>query len=162
MAKRQWTSPFLLPERFPPLVQETLLRKVEMTKQVRCKFIQTIYDRICLFTISPTPDQRREVCRAIITSFPFLADASGGYEIWYRYIGEKIKNELQNEKSVLARKRKNIDGSNSSAKLRAVVRRGIVNWAPPATGGEDETSCKAHISWMKKEYKKKTAQPIRC
>ena len=28
---------------------------------------------------SPTPDQRKEVCRAIISSFPYLADASGGY-----------------------------------------------------------------------------------
>ena len=70
------------------------------------------------------------------------------------------KNELRNEKSepvVLARKRKNIDGSKSSAKLRAVVRRGIVNWAPPATEGEDEASCKAHVTWMKKATK-----PIRC
>ena len=43
---------------------------------------------------------------------------------------------------VLARKRKNVDGSKSSAKLRAVVRHGIVNWAPPATEGEDEASCR--------------------
>ena len=56
---------------------------------------------------------------------------------------------------MLARKRKNVDGSKSSAKLRAVVRRGIVNWAPPATEGEDEVSCKAHVTWMKKEYKKR-------
>lgn len=56
---------------------------------------------------------------------------------------------------MLARKRKNVDGSKSSAKLRAVVRRGIVNWAPPATEGEDEASCKAHVTWMKKEYKKR-------
>jgi hypothetical protein len=28
---------------------------------------------------SPTPDQRRDVCRAIITTFPFLADVGGGY-----------------------------------------------------------------------------------
>ena len=55
----------------------------------------------------------------------------------------------------LQEKRKNVDGCNNSAKLRAVVRRGIVNWAPHATDGEDETSCKVHISWMKKEYKKR-------
>ena len=55
----------------------------------------------------------------------------------------------------LARKRKNIDGKDNSAKLRAVVRRGIVNWAPPATDGKDETSCKAHISWLRKECKKR-------
>lgn len=28
---------------------------------------------------SPTPDQRRDVCRAIIAKYPFLSDASGGY-----------------------------------------------------------------------------------
>ena len=28
---------------------------------------------------SPTPDQRRDVCRAIITKYPFLSDAGGGY-----------------------------------------------------------------------------------
>jgi hypothetical protein len=28
---------------------------------------------------SPTPDQRRDVCRAIISKFPFLADIGGGY-----------------------------------------------------------------------------------
>ena len=63
---------------------------------------------------------------------------------------------------MLARKRKNVDGSKSSAKLRAVVRRGIVNWAPPATEGEDEASCKAHVTWMKKGVQKKATKPIRC
>jgi hypothetical protein len=48
-----------------------------------------------------------------------------------------------------------VSGSNNPAKLRAVVRRGIVNWAPPAIEGEDETSCRAHIVWMKKEKKKR-------
>lgn len=28
---------------------------------------------------APTPDQRRDVCRAIVTKYPFLADACGGY-----------------------------------------------------------------------------------
>jgi hypothetical protein len=36
---------------FPPIVQETLESKLSMTKQVRCKFVQAIYDRICLFTM---------------------------------------------------------------------------------------------------------------
>ncbi|CAB4011853.1 Hypothetical predicted protein, partial [Paramuricea clavata] len=107
---------------------------------------------------SPTPDQRRDVSRAIITKYPFLADAGGGYEIWYRYLGDKIKNELRNEKSdpvVLARKRKNADGHKNSTKVRTVVRRGIVNWAPPTIDGEDEASCRAHIVWMQKERKKR-------
>ena len=79
-------------------------------------------------------------------------------EIWYRYLGDKIKNELRNEKSdpvVLARKRKSTDGSPRSPKVRAAMQRGIVNWAPPALDGEDETTCKAHITWMKKERRKR-------
>ena len=35
---------------------------------------------LCFYS-SPTPDQRRDVCRAIVTKFPFLADAGGGYVI---------------------------------------------------------------------------------
>jgi hypothetical protein len=45
-------------------------------------------------------------------------------EIWYRYLGDKIKNELWNEKTdpvVLSRKQKNVSVSNNPAKLRAVV-----------------------------------------
>lgn len=79
-------------------------------------------------------------------------------EIWYRYLGDKIKNELRNETSdpvVLARKRKSVDGSPRSPKVRAVVQRGIVNWAPPPLDGEDESTAKAHITWMKKEKKKR-------
>ena len=49
--RKQWTSPFVLPDYFPPLVEETLAKKLRMPKQVRCKFIQTIYDKICLFTV---------------------------------------------------------------------------------------------------------------
>ena len=78
-------------------------------------------------------------------------------EIWYRYLGDKIKNELRNEKTDLlarARKRKRFDGLTRSPKLRAVVQRGIVNWAPPAVDGEHETSCRAHVTWMQKEKRK--------
>ena len=57
---------------------------------------------------------------------------------------------------VLARKRKNTSGVSSCPKARAVVRRGIVNWEPPAVDGEDDQSSKAHIAWMQKERKKKT------
>lgn len=56
---------------------------------------------------------------------------------------------------VLARKRKNTSGTSSSPKVQAVVRRGIVNWAPPAVDGEDDQSSKAHIAWMQKERRKK-------
>ena len=81
-------------------------------------------------------------------------------EIWYRQLGDKVKNEVRNEKSdpvVLARKRKNpsADGVSSSPKVRAVVRRGIVNWEPPAVDGEDDQSSKAHVVWMQKERRKK-------
>ena len=68
-----------------------------------------------------------------------------------------MKNEIRNEKTdpiVLARKRKNVHGSPQPPKLQA-VRRGIVNWEPPAIDGEDEQSSKAHTSWMQKEKKKK-------
>ncbi|XP_046842756.1 uncharacterized protein LOC124436825 isoform X2 [Xenia sp. Carnegie-2017] len=156
--RKQWTSPFVLPDYFPPLVEEALAKKLRMPKQVRCKFIQTIYDKICLFTVSPTPDQRRDVCRAIIAKYPFLSDASGGYEIWYRYLGEKVNNELRSERAdpvVLSRKRKNVDGSPAATIFRAAVRRGIVNWAPPPIDGEDNVCSQAHVSWMKKELKRK-------
>lgn len=79
-------------------------------------------------------------------------------EIWYRYLLDKIKNELRNEKTdpvVLARKRKNADGLKNTAKRKA-VQRGIVNWAPPAIAGEDDASCRAHVAWMQKEKKKST------
>ena len=69
-----------------------------------------------------------------------------------------MKNEVRNEKSdpvVLARKRKNTSGVSSSPKVRAVIRPGIVNWAPPTVDGEDDQSSKAHIAWMQKERKKK-------
>ncbi|CAB4035731.1 Hypothetical predicted protein [Paramuricea clavata] len=108
-ATRKWENPFPLPERFQPCVQDALNKNMFLTKQLRCKFIQAVYDRICLFTISPTPDQRRDVCRAIVTRYPFLTDVVGGLEIWYRQLGDKVKNEVRNEKSdpvVLARKRK--------------------------------------------------------
>ncbi len=65
-----------------------------------------------------------------------------------------MSHELRNEKSdplVLARKRKNVDGHRNLTKLRAIVRRGIVN---SAVDGEDEASCKAHIAWMQKEKRK--------
>ncbi|XP_046864009.1 uncharacterized protein LOC124457887 [Xenia sp. Carnegie-2017] len=156
--RKQWTSPFVLPDYFPPLVEETLAKKLRMPKQVRCKFIQTIYDKICLFTVSPTLDQRRDVCRAIIAKYPFLSDASGGYEIWYRYLGEKVNNELRNERAdpvVLSRKRNNVDGSPAATKIRAAVRRGIVNWAPPPIDGKDDVCSQANVSWMKKELKRK-------
>ena len=68
-----------------------------------------------------------------------------------------MSHELRNEKSdplVLARKRKNVHGHRNLTKLRAIVRRGIVNWALPAVDGEDEASCKAHIAWMQKEKRK--------
>jgi hypothetical protein len=55
----------------------------------------------------------------------------------------------------LARKRKNVDGHRNSTKLRGILRRGIVNWAPPAVDGEDEASCRAHVAWMQKEKKKR-------
>ncbi|CAB4028765.1 sterile alpha motif domain-containing 3-like isoform X1, partial [Paramuricea clavata] len=107
---------------------------------------------------SPTPDQRRDVCRAIITTFPFLADVGGGYETWYRHLGDKVKNELRNETSdpvVLARKRKSVGDPELSTKV-PTSRRGIINWDPPAVNGEDEATNRAHVSWMQKEYKRKT------
>ena len=70
-----------------------------------------------------------------------------------------MKNEIRNERSdpvVLARKRKSTSAIASSPKVRAVVKRGIVNWEPPAIDGEDSHSSKAHIAWMQKERKKKT------
>ena len=79
-------------------------------------------------------------------------------ELLYRQLGDKVKNEMRNEKSdpiVLAWKRKNIDGSVMRSPKVQVVQRGIVNWEPPAIDGEDERSCKAHIAWMQKEKKKR-------
>ncbi len=70
-----------------------------------------------------------------------------------------MKNEIRNEGSdpvVLARKRKSTSAIASSPKVPAVVKRGIVNWEPPAIDGEDGHSSKAHIAWMQKERKKKT------
>lgn len=41
---------------------------------------------LCFYS-SSTPDQRCDVCRTIITNFPFLADAGGGYvSILFLYI----------------------------------------------------------------------------
>ena len=53
---------------------------------------------------------------------------------------------MRTDPVVLARKRKSVslDCSTKSPKVKGVVQRGIVNWAPPAIDGEDETSCKAH------------------
>ena len=64
---------------------------------------------------------------------------------------------MRTDPVVLARKRKSVSlgGSTKSPKVRGVVQRGIVNWAPPAIDGEDETSCKAHMRWMQKEKKKR-------
>ena len=79
-------------------------------------------------------------------------------ELLYKQLGDKVKNEMRNEKSdpiVLARKRKNDDGSVKRSPKVQVVQRGIVNWEPPAIDGEDERSCKAHIAWMQKEKKKR-------
>lgn len=64
-----------------------------------------------------------------------------------------MKNEIRNEKTdriVLARKRKNVQESPQPPKHQS-VRRGIVNWKPPAIDGEDEQSSKAHTSWLQKE-----------
>ncbi|XP_028414671.1 uncharacterized protein LOC114537777 [Dendronephthya gigantea] len=156
--RKTWVTPFCLPERFPPAVQEALSKNIALPKLIRVKFIQAIYDKICLFTISPTPDQRRDVCRAIISKYPSLADVGGSYETWYRQLGDKVKNELRHERSdpvVLARKRKSIEGSDLTAKVPGSSRRGIINWEPPAVDGEDLHSNKAHVQWMQKEYRKK-------
>ena len=70
-----------------------------------------------------------------------------------------MKNSLRDERSdpvVLARKRKPVKGS--SAELCPKVptsRKGIINWDPKNVDGEDEHSCKAHQSWMQREYKKR-------
>lgn len=133
-----------------------------------------------IYYSSPTPDQRRDdICRAIITMCPHQADADGGYvsvkavnlfyflgiylivlssriikETWYKQLGDKVKNELRNEKDdpiVLARKRK----SNAGTPPICKAKRGIVNWEPPQVEGEDEMSSKLHMEWMQKEYKKR-------
>ena len=73
-------------------------------------------------------------------------------------MGDKVKNELRNETSdpvVLARKRKSVGNPELSTKV-PTSRRGIINWDPPAVNGEDEATNRAHVSWMKKEYKRKT------
>ena len=72
-------------------------------------------------------------------------------ETWYRQIGDKVKNELRNEKSdpiVLSRKRK-------CATPPTKAKRGIVSWEPHPTEGEDEVSSKLHTEWMQKEFKKR-------
>ena len=92
-----------------------------------------------------------------IAFYKFLYYIFSLQEIWYKYLGDKIKNELRNERTdpvVLARKRKNADGQKNTAKRKA-VRRGIVNWAPPAIAGEDDASCRSHVAWMQKEKKKR-------
>ena len=71
-----------------------------------------------------------------------------------------MKNEIRNEKTdpiVLARKRKNVQGSPRRPKHQA-VRRGNANWEPPAIDGEDEQSSKAHTSWMQKEKKEEAME----
>lgn len=68
-----------------------------------------------------------------------------------------MKNELRNEQSdpvVLSRKRK-VAGSGENAAKLPTTRRGIINWQPPVTDGEDEHSCKSHVAWMQKEFKKR-------
>ena len=55
---------------------------------------------------------------------------------------------------MVTRKRKPIEGPEVSAKIPA-CRRGVINWDPPAIDGEDETTNKAHITWMQKEARKK-------
>ena len=35
------------------------------------------------------------------------------------------------------------------------LQRGVINWDLPAVDAEDEQSCKAHISWIEKEKKKR-------
>ena len=53
---------------------------------------------------------------------------------------------------VMARKRKNPDGSIKQPNPAKGLRRGIVKWAPPHIEGEDEAS---HATWMHSEWKKK-------
>jgi hypothetical protein len=80
-------------------------------------------------------------------------------ETWYRQLGDKIKNELRNEKRdpvVLARKRKYHGGDEASNKAQTTSHRGVINWEPPAIDGEDDHSNKAHLLWMQKEYRKKS------
>ena len=38
-----------------------------------------VLNYLSIYHSSPTPDQRRDVCRAIITVYPHQADADGGY-----------------------------------------------------------------------------------
>lgn len=99
-----------------------------------------------------------------IAFYKFLYYIFSLQEIWYRYLGDKIKNELRNEKTdpvVLARKRKNADGQKNTAKRKA-VQRGIVNWAPPAIASEDDAPCRAHVAWMQKEKKNDSTIKILC
>ena len=56
---------------------------------------------------------------------------------------------------VMARKRKNPDGSIKQPNPAKGLRRGIVKWAPPHIEGEDEASHARHVTWMHSEWKKK-------
>ena len=56
---------------------------------------------------------------------------------------------------VMARKRKNPDGSMKQPNPAKGLRRGIVKWAPPHIEGEDEASHARHVMWMQSEWKKK-------
>ncbi|XP_073250654.1 uncharacterized protein [Porites lutea] len=137
---------------------EALGKRSYMEKKARSKFIQAIYDAICQYTMSPTADQRRQVCRQIITDYPFQADVDGGCESWYRILTDKCKNECRGyvpDPMVMARKRKNPDGSIKQPNPAKGLRRGIVKWAPPHIEGEDEASHARHVTWMHSEWKKK-------
>ena len=55
--------------------------RIELVSNLQIPFVLRL-DYLKLefyFFSSPTPDQRRDVCRAIITAYSFLADAGGGY-----------------------------------------------------------------------------------
>lgn len=56
---------------------------------------------------------------------------------------------------VMARKRKNPDGSIKQPNPAKGLRRGIVKWAPPHIEGEDEASHARNVTWMHSEWKKK-------
>ena len=43
------------------------------------QFLADLFKLINFLYSSPTPDQRRDVCRAIVTRYPFLADVGGGF-----------------------------------------------------------------------------------
>lgn len=51
LAKKNWPINFELPKSFPPIVMEALEKRVYMEKKARSKFVQTLYDAICQYTM---------------------------------------------------------------------------------------------------------------